>query len=500
MELTVVMPCLNEAETVATCVRKAVGFLQEHEISGEVIVADNGSTDGSQQLATDAGARVVPVSEKGYGNALMGGIVAARGRYIIMGDADDSYDFTNLMPFVEKLRDGADLVMGNRFEGGIEPGAMPPLHRYLGNPVLSFIGRLFFGSKIGDFHCGLRGFRRDSVMRLGLQATGMEFASELVVKATLAKQRITEVPTTLAKDGRSRPPHLHTWRDGWRHLRFLLLFSPRWLFFVPGLVVFVLGIVIGAAVIPRPFDIGSVSFDVDTLVAASAMVVIGFQSVLFALFTQVYASAEGFLPEDKRVRHILKTLSLERGLLAGGGLAAAGIIGLVFSFVYWNSARFGALNYDHALRLVVPVGDRLDRQLPNHPGHLLPQHPGHPPYPASGHGGAGDGRGRPGGRPGPGEPYPAGRSRRHGGCRRRRARDGDGRSAACPRRQPGERQLRERRRRDGQLRERRRRDGGGGSWSRRARGRWRARRIRPRYTRGQCRRDVNSRLAASRWP
>ncbi len=359
MELTVVMPCLNEAETVATCVRKAVGFLQEHKISGEVIVADNGSTDGSQQLATDAGARVVPVSEKGYGNALMGGIVAARGRYIIMGDADDSYDFTNLMPFVEKLRGGADLVMGNRFEGGIEPGAMPPLHRYLGNPVLSFIGRLFFGSKIGDFHCGLRGFRRDSVMRLGLQATGMEFASELVVKATLAKQRIIEVPTTLAKDGRSRPPHLHTWRDGWRHLRFLLMFSPRWLFFVPGLVVFVLGIVIGAAVIPRPFDIGSVSFDVDTLVAASAMVVIGFQSVLFALFTQVYASAEGFLPEGRRVRHVLKTLSLERGLLAGGALAAAGIIGLVFSFVYWNSARFGALNYDHALRLVVPSATAL---------------------------------------------------------------------------------------------------------------------------------------------
>ena len=359
MELTVVMPCLNEAETVATCVRKAVGFLHEHDISGEVIVADNGSTDGSQQLATDAGARVVPVSEKGYGNALMGGIVAARGRFIIMGDADDSYDFTNLMPFIEKLRDGADLVMGNRFAGGIEPGAMPPLHRYLGNPVLSFVGRLFFGSKIGDFHCGLRGFRRDSVMKLGLQATGMEFASELVVKATLAKQRITEVPTTLAKDGRSRPPHLHTWRDGWRHLRFLLLFSPRWLFFFPGLAVFVLGVVIGAVVIPRPFSIGSVTFDVDTLVAASAMVVIGFQSVLFALFTQVYASAEGFLPEDKRVRHILKTLSLERGLLAGGALAVAGIVGLVFSFFYWNSARFGALNYDHALRLVVPSATAL---------------------------------------------------------------------------------------------------------------------------------------------
>ena len=354
MELTVVMPCLNEAETVATCVRKAVGFLRDQDISGEVVVADNGSTDGSQQLATDAGARVVPVSEKGYGNALMGGIVAARGRFIVMGDADDSYDFTNLMPFVQSLRDGADLVMGNRFQGGIEPGAMPALHRYIGNPVLSSIGRLFFGSKIGDFHCGLRGFRRDSVMKLGLQATGMEFASELVVKATLAKQRITEVPTTLSKDGRSRPPHLRSWRDGWRHLRFLLLFSPRWLFFMPGLAVLSLGIVIGAVVIPRPFSVGSVTFDVDTLVAACAMVVIGFQSVLFGLFTQVYASAEGFLPEDKRVRHILKTLSLERGLVAGAVLAVAGIVGLAVSLSYWGSTSFGSLDYNHALRLVVP--------------------------------------------------------------------------------------------------------------------------------------------------
>jgi hypothetical protein len=271
-----------------------------------------------------------------------------------MGDADDSYDFTNLMPFVEKLRAGADLVMGNRFKGGIEPGAMPKLHRYVGNPVLSAVGRVFFRSKIGDFHCGLRGFRRDSVMKLGLQATGMEFASELVVKSTLAGQRIEEVPTTLAKDGRSRPPHLRSWRDGWRHLRFLLLFSPRWLFFFPGLLLFVVGLVIGAVVVPRPFSIGSVTFDVDTLVAASAMVVIGFQSVLFALFTNVYASAEGFLPDNQRVRRVLSTLSLERGLLAGGVLAVAGIIGVVFSFFYWHGAKFGSLNYDHALRLVVP--------------------------------------------------------------------------------------------------------------------------------------------------
>src|SRR6201990_2844359 len=209
------MPCLNEAETVATCVRKAVTFLHEHDIDGEVVVADTGSTDGSQQLATDAGARVVPISEKGYGNALMGGIVAARGEYVIMGDADDSYDFTNLMPFLGQLPRGADLVMGNRFKGGIEPGAMPPLHRYLGNPVLSFIGRLFFRSNIGDFHCGLRGFRRDSIMALGLQTGGMELASEMVVRSTLAKYDIREVPTTLSPDGRSRPPHLSTWRDGW---------------------------------------------------------------------------------------------------------------------------------------------------------------------------------------------------------------------------------------------------------------------------------------------
>jgi glycosyltransferase involved in cell wall biosynthesis len=354
VELTVVMPCLNEAETVATCVRKAMGFLAGSGISGEVVIADNGSTDGSQQLAEAEGARVVNVKEKGYGNALMGGIVAAKGKYIIMGDADDSYDFTNLMPFVEELRKGADLVMGNRFKGGIAPGAMPPLHKYLGNPVLSFVGRLFFRSDIGDFHCGLRGFSRDSVMALGLQATGMEFASEMVVKATLAKQHITEVPTTLAKDGRSRAPHLHTWRDGWRHLRFLLLFSPRWLFFLPGLFLLTAGLAIGAIVVPHPFSVGSVTFDVDTLVAASAMVVIGFQAVLFWLFTQVYAGAEGFLPEEPKVTKLLGKLSLERGLVAGGILGLAGLAGLIFSILYWRGQGFHSLNYEHSLRLMIP--------------------------------------------------------------------------------------------------------------------------------------------------
>lgn len=354
MELTVVMPCLNEAETVGTCVTKAVRFIEEHRIDGEVVVADNGSTDGSQRLAADAGARVVPVKDKGYGNAIMGGIIAARGEYVIMGDADDSYDFTNLMPFVEKLREGYDLVMGNRFKGGIEPGAMPPLHRYLGNPVLSFLGRLFFPSDIGDFHCGLRGFNRSSALDLNLQATGMEFASELVVKATLWHQKISEVPTTLKRDGRSRPPHLRSWRDGWRHLRFLLLFSPRWLFSVPGFVLLIAGLIIGGATAAGPLRIGDVTFDVDTLVAAAGMVVIGFQAVLFWLFTQVYAGSEGFLPEEPKVQRLLGQLSLERGLILGTVVGLAGLAGLVFSLTYWQAKGFGDLNYEHALRLMVP--------------------------------------------------------------------------------------------------------------------------------------------------
>ena len=354
MELTVVIPCLNEAETVATCVLKAVEFIEKNGLDGEVVVADNGSTDGSRQLAVEAGARVVPIGERGYGNALIGGIQAANGEYVIMGDADDSYDFTNLMPFVLELRKGADLVMGNRFSGGIEPGAMPSLHRYLGNPVLSFIGRLFFRSRIGDFHCGLRGFRRDSVLGLHLQAAGMEFASEMVVKATLARQKIAEVPTTLAVDGRSRPPHLRTWRDGWRHLRFLLLFSPRWLFFVPGSVLCLLGLVIGALTSTGPITIGDVTFGVDTLVVAAGMVIIGFQSVLFWLFTRVYARSEGFLPESPRATRVLALLTLERVLVLGGVIGLAGLAGLVFSLTEWQAAGFGRLNYEHALRVMVP--------------------------------------------------------------------------------------------------------------------------------------------------
>jgi Glycosyl transferase family 2. len=302
---------------------------------------------------------VVHVDEKGYGNALIGGIRAARGRYVIMGDADDSYDFTALLPFVEQLRDGADLVMGNRFAGGIAPGAMPPLHRYLGNPVLSFVGRLFFGGKTGDFHCGLRGFRRDSILRLGLQTGGMEFASEMVVRATLQGLDVREVPTTLSPDGRSRPPHLRSWRDGWRHLRFLLLYSPRWLFFIPGLAMMVIGLLAGVVLTTGPVTIGALAFDIDTLVGASAAVVIGFQAVLFALFTKVYAAEEGFLPEDRRIRRLVDVVTLERGLVAGGLLALAGLGGLIASVVHWKVNNFGELDPREALRIVVPSATAL---------------------------------------------------------------------------------------------------------------------------------------------
>src|SRR5580700_1786198 len=347
------MPCLNEAETVATCVRKAIGFLAASGISGEVLIADNGSTDGSQRLAEEAGARVVPISEKGYGNALMGGIEAARGKYIVMGDADDSYDFTNLMPFIVELRKGADLVMGNRFKGGIAPGAMPPLHRYLGNPVLSFIGRVFFRSKIGDFHCGLRGFNRESVLALGLQTTGMDFASEMVVKATLAKQDIREVPTTLAKDGRSRPPHLHTWRDGWRHLRFLLLFAPRWLFFFPGLALLLGGMTLSLLLLPGPVHVTpNVSLDVHTLLVAAISTLIGVQCISFAVVVRRYAASRGLLPVSNVVERLLLPITLERVLFIALLVGVLGFGGIVWCVFKWADAGFGPLQYGQVIRVL----------------------------------------------------------------------------------------------------------------------------------------------------
>ncbi len=355
LELTILMPCLNEAETVANCVRTARRFLDEHGVEGEVVVADNGSTDGSQQLAEAAGARVVPIARRGYGAALLGGIEAARGRYVIIGDADESYDFSALSPFLEQLRGGAELVMGNRFAGGIEPGAMPWLHRRLGNPVLSAIGRLFFGLRAGDFHCGLRGFRRDAIERLGLVTTGMEFASEMVVKAGLRGLDIREVPTTLRPDGRSRPPHLRTWPDGWRHLRFLLLYSPRWLFLVPGAALFVAGLLLTCVLLPGPLHLGTVTFDVAALVYSAAATIVGFQAVSFALFTKIYAVSKGFLPPDDRIDRLGTRFRLERGLLVGVAILLAGAVGVGVSLWRWRDEGFGDLDPGDQLRVVVPA-------------------------------------------------------------------------------------------------------------------------------------------------
>jgi len=354
-EVSIVMPCLNEAETLAACIDKARRALDAADIRGEIIVADNGSTDGSQALAAQLGARVIHVSAQGYGNALMGGINAARGRYVIMGDADDSYDFSDLTPFVERLRAGYDLVMGNRFKGGIKGGAMPASHRYVGNPVLTAIGRLFFQSPCGDFHCGLRGFNKAAVLKLDLRTTGMEFASEMVVKATLHKLRITEVPTTLSPAGRSRPPHLHTWRDGWRHLRFLLLYSPRWLFLYPGALLMLAGAAAGAWLLPGPRTIAGVTFDVHTLVYAAMSILVGFQAITFAVFTKVFAISEGLLPEDPRLNTVFRWITLEVGLIVGAVGVLIGIAGSIHALGFWGERSFGQLNPSQTLRTVIPA-------------------------------------------------------------------------------------------------------------------------------------------------
>lgn len=349
------MPCLNEAATVAGCVGKARDFLRRAGIEGEVLVADNGSSDGSAERAAAAGARVVAVADRGYGAALRAGVEAAKGRYVIMGDADDSYDFGRLERFVEALRAGHSLVMGNRFKGGILPGAMPAMHRYVGNPILSFIGRLFFRTRIGDFHCGLRGFDRQAMLRLGLRTPGMEFASEMVVKAVLAGWRIAEVPTTLAPDGRGRPPHLRSWRDGWRHLRFLLLFSPRWLFLYPGLALLVMGSVVTTALYFSPLRIGGAGLDIHTMLYAAAGTLLGLQLCLFALFARVSAQAAGLLPRQPLVDRLLRTVTLERGLLAGIGIAFIGFVWSAAAFWQWHDTGFGALDPRAMMRETIPA-------------------------------------------------------------------------------------------------------------------------------------------------
>ncbi len=353
-ELTILMPCLNEAETLGRCLAKAHTYLAHSGIDGELVVADNGSTDGSQAIAEANGARVVAVPVPGYGAALVGGIRAARGRYVIMGDSDDSYDFCDLDPFVGKLREGCQLVMGNRFRGGIKPGAMPLLHRYLGNPVLTTIGRLFFGSPCSDFHCGLRGFDREAILGLDLQASGMEFASEMIVKASISRLRIAEVPTTLSPDGRGRPPHLRSWRDGWRHLRFLLLFSPRSLFLYPGFATFAAGLMAMAWLLPSSRTIGGVTLDVHTLLYASAAVTIGFQSILFWAFAKVYGMREGILPWDPWFHSLVGLVTLEVGLSVGLVLLILGLTLGVVALTSWNVVGFGHLEPRDTMRLVIP--------------------------------------------------------------------------------------------------------------------------------------------------
>ncbi|KJJ37482.1 glycosyltransferase family 2 protein [Aequorivita vladivostokensis] len=355
IELSVVMPCLNEAETLAICIEKAQGFFEREKISGEVIIADNGSTDGSQQIAKSLNATVVNVPQKGYGSALRGGIEAANGKYVIMGDADDSYDFSNLMPYLLKLREGYDLVMGNRFKGGIKPGAMPFLHKYLGNPVLSFIGRLFYKSNIGDFHCGLRGFSKKAFYTMELKTTGMEFASEMIVKASLKNLQITEVPTILSPDGRTRPPHLNTWRDGWRHLRFLVLYSPNWLFLIPGLILMVFGLITSAVLISGPISIGSVNFDVHTLLFTSVLALIGFQFILFYGLTKVYTVENDLLPKSKKYDRLFKFINLEKGLIIGFILVIVGIALSFSAYTDWQAISFGNIENNSVFRRVIPA-------------------------------------------------------------------------------------------------------------------------------------------------
>ncbi|QQO13456.1 glycosyltransferase family 2 protein [Bradyrhizobium diazoefficiens] len=352
LELTILMPCLNEAETLAVCVAKAQAFLGRSRIAGEVLIADNGSTDNSQHIAEAGGARVINVPMRGYGSALRAGIAAARGRYIVMGDADDSYDFARLDAFLERLRAGDDLVMGNRFRGGIESGAMPFLHRYLGNPILSWLGRLFFCTSLRDFHCGMRGFSRDQIAKLDLRTTGMEFASEMVVRATLVGLKISEVPTTLSRDGRSRPPHLRTWRDGWRHLKFLLLYSPRWLFLYPGALLVAVGIALSGLLFFGPIRIGGIGFDIRTMLVACTCLIVGIQGICFATIARGFAEDLNLLPPSPRYGRILEACTLELFVFGGMAVFVLGAAGLMTAIVKWGETNFGPLDVSSLLRVV----------------------------------------------------------------------------------------------------------------------------------------------------
>ena len=358
MKLSVVMPCLNEAETLASCIHKAKQSLTDLAIEGEVLIADNGSTDGSQELARNLGARVVSIEQKGYGHALRGGIEAAVGKFIIMADSDDSYDFSKLRPFVEKLQAGHDLVMGCRMPWGggtVLPGAMPWKHRWIGNPVLSFIGRLFFKCPVTDFHCGLRGFTKAAYLKMDLRTTGMELASEMVIKATLQNMKITEVPITLHPDGRSRPPHLRSWRDGWRHLRFMMLFSPRWLFLIPGIALGSIGGFFLSLLAFQPLSLGPIVLDINSMLVAAMMLLVGFQLIYSAVFLRIYGFTQGFLPDQPQLRVWLRRVTLEKGVITGICLGLTGFLLLLLASLKWKSTGFGNLDPVSSARQVVPA-------------------------------------------------------------------------------------------------------------------------------------------------
>lgn len=354
-ELTVVIPCLDEAETLGSCLEKVQRFFRAYDVAGTIIVADNGSTDGSQAIAHRHGAQVIDVPTRGYGAALRAGIKAAQTPFVAMADGDDSYDFMGLMPFVEKLREGHDLVMGNRFHGGIGKGAMPPLHRFVGNPVLSLVGRIFYRTPIGDFHCGMRAFRKDSIDTLGLSSPGMEFASEMVVKARLAGLSIAEVPTTLSPDGRSRDPHLRSFRDGWRHLKFLLLFAPRWLFVYPALALLILGFGGLVALLPGYLSFGDVRFGINSFLFCGAALLIGAQLASFGVVAKIFGVREGYFQADDTTARIQRWLTIDKGCIAGGGLMVAGLIGAGIALVQWNSAGFGDMVPEQLLRVTIPA-------------------------------------------------------------------------------------------------------------------------------------------------
>ena len=352
IELSIVMPCLNEARTLGICIQKAQGFLQKHNVVGEIIVADNGSTDGSREIAVSLGARVVAVPHRGYGNALQAGIAAAEGEFVVMGDSDDSYDFTGLAPFLAELRNGYDIVLGNRFKGGIAPKAMPPLHRYFGNPALTMIGRILYGTPSKDFYCGLRGFRRDKIMALGLTSPGMEFALEMVVKSGINNLKIKEVPTTLSPDGRDRPPHLRSWRDGWRSLRFFLLLSPRAVFLYPGLILFALGLVLTSILLVTDIHLGSIVLAEHSMLMSSAMITLGFQAMMFWAFAKVLTIQRGLLLEDDLFNRLRALVPLERGLIIGGVVLAAGALSVGVAFSYWASLSFGPITRSFPFSLI----------------------------------------------------------------------------------------------------------------------------------------------------